>query len=206
MSQNVVSFFRYDYWLSLLSYTGNARQHLLRVIFTALAATFFEMVAMIFMVLFLSEISSSASAVTNQVGWIKAKISFFSDTYLNGDFLLLNVLLIVFALIARETFSFLNMYFNRVGMSQVELNLRSKLLGSVMLADYQAADKIGSGPFVEMAGLASLESAKLLQMGAQGLAVFVIFLILLCFFIHFQCWVHSGFLLESLFYFLLILH
>ena len=77
MSQNVVSFFRYDYWLSLPSYTGNARQHLLRVIFTALAATFFEMVAMIFMVLFLSEISSSASSVTNQVGWIKAKISFF---------------------------------------------------------------------------------------------------------------------------------
>ena len=174
MSQNIISFFRYGYWSRLLNYTGNGGQHLLKVIFTTLAATFFEMVAMIFMVLFLSELSSSASSVTKQVGWIKAKISFFSDTYLNDDFLLLNVLLIVFALIARETFSFLNIYFNRVGMSQVELNLRSKLLGSVMLADYQAADKIGSGPFVEMAGLASIESAKLLQMGAQGLKLFFV--------------------------------
>ena len=80
-------------------------------------------------------------------------------------------------------------------MSQVELNLRSKLLGSVMLADYQAADKIGSGPFVEMAGLASLGSAKLLQMGAQGLKLFFVIFFLFCcaFFIHFQCWVHSGF-------------
>ena len=176
MFLSLSSLFRYGYWSRLLDYTGNGREHLVKVIFTSLAATFFEMVAMIFMVLFLSELSSSASSVTKNVEWIKTKVSFFSNTYLDGDFLLLNVVLIILALVARETFSFLNTYFNRMGMSQVEFNLRSKLLGAVMLADYQAADKIGSGPFGEMAGLASLESAKLLQMGAQGLKLlFVIF-------------------------------
>jgi ATP-binding cassette, subfamily B, bacterial MsbA len=174
MSQNIFSFFQYGRWSRLLNYTGNGGQHLLKVTFTALATAFFEMVAMIFMVLFLSEISTSASSVTKQVEWIKAKISFFSDMYLNGDFLLLNVLLIIFTLVAREIFSFLNIYFNRIGMSQVELNLRSKLLESVMLSDYQAADKIGSGPFVEMAGLASKESAKLLQVGTQALKLFFV--------------------------------
>lgn len=174
MSLNIISFFRYGYWHRLLNYTGNGKQHLFKVVSTTLATTFFEIVAVIFILLFLSEISSSEASVKKQIEWLKDKVSLLSETYLNDDFLLLNVFLIICALILREAFSFLSIYFNRVGMSQVELNLRSKLLGSVMLADYQAADKIGSGPFVEMAGLASIESAKLLQLGAQGLKLFVV--------------------------------
>ena len=82
------------------------------------------------------------------------------------------LILIVLMLILRELSRFFVLMLNRRGMSEIEFNLRSKLISSLLNAEYLCTDRVGAGVFTEMIGMKTSDSAKLYQFISQFSSLF----------------------------------
>lgn len=155
----------------LFSYTRNKNSYLIKLVSLNVFAAAFEIVAVAFIAAFISKMPGSNTEADEKIGFFIEVLNYLSVTLGIYDFQITSVLCIVIALFMREFSSYFSIILTRKGMSQVEYNMRTRLAQATLDTDYLASEKIGSGPIVEMSGMAPVESAKLLGSVSQFIRV-----------------------------------
>ena len=161
----------------LFSYTQNKNGYLIKLVSLNVFAAAFEILAVAFIAAFLSKMPGSDTEANEKVGFFIEVLNYFSAELGIYDFQITSVLCIVIALFLREFSSYFSTVLTRKGMSQVEYNMRTRLAQATLDTDYLASEKIGSGPIVEMSGMAPVESAKLLGSVSQSIKVLLTLMI-----------------------------
>lgn len=159
----------FEYWFRLLNYTSSGRRHVFFLLLMVTASAMSEMFAFICVVIFLSRISTEKETVLSENELIDKALNQIQLLFPYLDMLIVLSGLIILSLIFREIFAYFLLIVNRKGMSEVEANLKTSLISALLKGDYQKTDRLGAGPFVEMASLNSRDSGKLLQVLTQAL-------------------------------------
>lgn len=163
---------RFQLWSDLLSYSdGGSKGLYLTFLFVATAALA-EMAIFSSIIIFLAKLSptSGQSILENEA--VIAILAFLShaEDWIGLDLILLFSIIVM--LVLREASRFFVLVLNRKGMSEIELNLRSQLISSLLKADYSATDFVGGGVFTEMIGMKTSDSSKLYQFVSQFSSLF----------------------------------
>ena len=159
-------------WSDLLLYSdGGGKALSLIVIFVGVSAVA-EMAIFSSLIIFLAQISpgSGQTVLENEV--VIAILAYFEHLteWISLDLVFL--ILIVLMLTLRELSRFFVLILNRRGMSEIEFNLRSKLISSLLNAEYLCTDQVGAGVFTEMIGMKTSDSSKLYQFISQFSSLF----------------------------------